>query len=296
MKKRFKKIFNVFKKMILPGFGGVPIFNVIKFFYKKLLNESISMRASAVAYSLFLAMFPGLIFLFTLIPYIPLPDLKLEMFHIFKEMLPSAAFATIESTLSDILLTRHGGLLSFGVIMTVYFATNGIDKLIQTFNHNIRVKFIRRYPVSLMLTFLLSFLTIISLAILIGGSYVLEYLRLISFFKAIWIYNIISLFKFVISILLLICTVSMLYYFGTVKMHKFSFFSPGALLSSICIAISSIGFRYYVENFGNYNTLYGSLGALICLMIYLYLNSSILIAGYEFNKSIISAQKQQGVE
>lgn len=291
MKKWFKRIEEKLNRIILPGFWGVPLYSVMVLFIRQLKNEVISIRSAAVAYSLFLALFPGLIFLFTLVPYIPVPNMQVELYTVIRDFLPKEAFETIKNTLSDILLTRRGGLLSFGVVLTVYFATNGIDKLVQSFNHNIRVSFFRRYPVSLMLTILLSVLVILSLAILIGGTYLLQYLRLISFFKAIWIYYIISFFKFAISLLLLISAVSMLYYFGSVRVKKFNFFSPGSVLSAISIAGTSIGFRYYVENFSNYNSLYGSLGALICLMIYLNLNSTVLIAGYEFNKSIMSAHR-----
>ena len=297
MKKPRKKL-NKLKlwanKIILPGFGGVPLYKVVVFFIGQLKSEAISIRAAAVAYSFFLALFPGLIFLFTLIPYIPVANMQIELFQVIRDFLPKGAFDTIETTLKDILLTRHGGLLSFGVAMTVYFATNGIDKLIQSFNHNVRVRFFRRYPISLMLTILLSVLVILSLTILLGGTYLLQHLKMISFFRAIWIYYLVSFFKLVVSVVLLVSAISMLYYFGTVKVHKFSFFSPGAILSAVSIAITSIGFRYYVENFSNYNKLYGSLGALICLMIYLNLNSIMLISGYEFNKSIITARQSYG--
>ncbi|MFC2114060.1 YihY/virulence factor BrkB family protein, partial [Bacteroidota bacterium] len=146
------KIFAFLLNVSFPGLGGVPIAQVIRFFYTQLIREAISIRSSASAYSFFLALFPALIFIFTLIPYIPVENLRDEVLNMMKSYMPSNVFETIEITLTDILDNRRGNLLSVGFILTLYFASNGINRLLVAFNRQLKRSWWKKYLISIALT------------------------------------------------------------------------------------------------------------------------------------------------
>lgn len=293
LKKSFLILIDPLKKITLPGLGGVPLWEVLLFLYAKMVNEAITVRAAAIAYNFFISLFPGLIFIFTLIPYIHLKDLQIQILAFLGDFLPSSAFQTIESTLKDILLHRRGGLLSFGLITALYFASNGIKSMLYAFHPTNKVKYWKRIIIANFLTLLLSVLVILSLIIIIGGSFMIHYLNKIHFFNSAWVMILIAGFRYATLIALSITAISVLYYAGAKKGERFRMYSPGAFLSTFFIALTSYGFGYYVEHFGRYNRFYGSLGTIIILLIWFYMNSLVLLAGFDFNQSVMKLKQRK---
>lgn len=280
------------EKVPFPGTKGVSIYDVIIYFRTQLKNESINMRASSISFKFFIALFPSLIFLFTIIPYIPIANLQEELFLFFKNFLPTNVYNMVESTLDGIIVKRRLDLMSIGFFASLYFATNGIHALLRAFNPKDDRKFWNRLFVSLLLFFLILCLLIICLSLIIGGNYFLKYLISLDYFQTKWLLNVFLLFRFLIIIILLFTAISIIFYYGPNKGGRWLFYSPGAMLSTILVGLASFGFGFYIDNFGQYNKLYGSIGTIIVLMLWLNINSISLIYGYEFNHAIIKARKK----
>lgn len=279
------------KVLVLPGFKPLPLYTIGSFFFQELAKESLVNKASSLAYNFMLAIFPAIIFLFTLIPYIPISNFQDQLLSLVEMVLPNNAFLAVQSTLEDIVKNQNGGLLSFGFLSTLFFATNGVHSLMLAFNKSSlvtenRTWFKQRW-VAVQLTFLIALTLSISLAIITFSEYFFGILRseitLIN--RNFWIF-LIDLARWSILISLYFVTISLLYRFGPATVKKPKFFSPGSWLATILAILTFWGFAYYINRFGTYNKIYGSIGTLIVMMIWMYINSLIILIGFEFNASI----------
>ncbi|SDC09303.1 YihY/virulence factor BrkB family protein [Williamwhitmania taraxaci] len=286
------------KEVSLPGFYKTPIYDVVVFFFRGIMQGSLTTRASAIAFSFFLAIFPSIIFLFTLIPYIPVDNFQGQFFSMLKALIPGNAFAALESTLLEVITLKSGGLLSFGFVAALFFSTNGVNSLLGAFNatyHRIVIRNIwSQYIVSILLTIFLTFLISLATALIIFGQLALSYLDAHNIIKdgiVIWL---LIISKWLIVLILFFFSIAMLYYFAPADRIKFRFFSPGASLATFLIIVTSVGFSAYVNNFGQYNKLYGSIGSFMALMLWLYFNAIALLLGFELNASISSASNDRG--
>jgi len=280
------------KVIVLPGFGKLPLYTVALFFFQEIARESLLNKASSLAYSFMLAIFPGIIFLFTIIPYIKvfIADFQEQLLAFMQMILPENAYETIESTLLDIVTNQNSRLLSFGFLMAMIFATNGIHSLMRAFNKSSLVlenrSFIKQRLVALGLAIMIIIALTIGMGIITVASFVINHIRnTLEITKGFWTW-IIGITRWVILLAIYFFTLSMLYKYGPSSSKKWSFFSPGATLATILAAVTFWGFAYYINNFNTYNKLYGSIGTLIVIMIWLYLNSLILLIGFELNASI----------
>lgn len=279
------------KVLILPGFKPLPLYTVGLFFFKELAKESLINKASSLAYNFLLAVFPGIIFLFTLIPYIPITDFQDQLLSLVEMVLPKNAYLAVQSTLEDIIKNQNGKLLSFGFLFAVFFATNGVHSLMLAFNKSSLIienrTWLKQRWVAIKLSFILIFALILSLAIITLSEYVFGILRreigLLN--PGIWIF-IITIARWLILTGLYLVTISIIYRYGPAIPKKWKFFSPGAWLATILAILTFWGFAYYINNFGTYNKLYGSIGTLIVMMIWMYINSLIILLGFELNASI----------
>ncbi|HPD64557.1 MAG TPA: YihY/virulence factor BrkB family protein [Bacteroidia bacterium] len=278
------------RKIPFPLSGKVPMTEVIKIFYQKMVKESISQRAYAIAFSFFLALFPGLIFVFSLIPYFPVPDLADEIKQMLHEFLPESAFEMLWDTIEDIILVRRGKLLSLGVVLAIYFSSNGINTLLLALKKDLPRHWMMRYVVAFFLTIILVLMILISLCVQITGEIIISYFSDSFFFSGTSLIPLVWGLKLFVTLFTAIFSISLLYFYGTHKSERFRFFSPGAFLSTIMIGVISYGFGFYVENFNSYNKFYGSLGAIIVLMMWLYFSALSLISGYELNQSVYKAK------
>jgi len=311
MKKRFVKTYNFFynksekiveraKKVTLPGFDRVPLYDVAVFFFKGLMKGSITTRASSIAFNIFLALFPAVIFFFTLIPYIPVEGFQTELLNLFKELLPDNAYKSVIGTLTDIVTIRRGGLLSIGVITALYFSTNGISALIGAFNATYLTfetrSFIAQKLISLVLVLILFILLTIAIVLLIFSQIAIQYLIKADLLELNYTYYLLKAGNWIVIVALFFFAISFLYYFAPAKKTKWRFISAGSTVATLLSILICSGFSFYVNNFGSYNKLYGSIGTLIVLLLWIYFNAIILLIGFELNTSISNAHLKENIK
>ena len=288
--KPYKRFIDWTKKAIIPGFSPLPLYTVGSFFFQEIGRDSLVDRASSLAYNFMLAIFPGLIFLFTLIPYIPISGFQDQLMSLIEMILPANSYGAVQTTLKDIIKNQNGGLLSFGFLAALFFSTNGVNNLMQAFNKaslqpETRGWFKQRL-VAITLTVLTVFALLFGLAIITVSEFIISRLKSeIQFKDWFWVY-IITFVRWFILVIVYFTAISVLYRYGPSYPKKWKLFSPGAWLATILALLTTWGFAFYINNFGNYNKIYGSIGTLIVIMIWLFLNSLIILIGFELNASI----------
>ncbi len=265
-KPRLARITAKVREIKLPGFDGVPLYVVLKFFLDEIKRDVISVRARAISFTFFMALFPALIFVFSLIPYIPVENLQINLVNFIRELLPEDTFHLIENTVIGVVNQQHGELLSISLFFSLFLSTNGVMAMMESFDKSYAVfskrSAWRKRWVALKLTLVLIFLLVMSMLTIIGGNKVLK--LLIVNFSTLSPFNIIlfSTLKWIIIILLFFNAISFIYYYGPAVKKKFKFISAGSTLATIFVILISIGFSYFVNNFGQYNRIYGSIGAI----------------------------------
>ncbi|WP_158865094.1 YihY/virulence factor BrkB family protein [Maribellus comscasis] len=299
-KKIGEKIVEKAQKVSLPFFDGVPIYNVALFFWRSIVDGAITTRASAIAFSFFVAFFPFVIFLFTLIPYIPIENFQNELLLLIKEVVPGSTFTTIEETLTTILKQPRGDLLSFGFFAALIFSTNGLASMMSAFDatvHSIyRRKWFSQRIAAIVLLFILSVLLTIAIALLTGGQWLINYLQDSSILRDSFTVYLLTFGKWVITIFLFFFAYSFLYYMAPARKTKWRFISAGGTLATVLSIITIASFTYYINNFSRYNILYGSIGTLLIILLLMYVMSLILLVGFELNASIYQAHTEKEEE
>ena len=284
------------KKLVLPGFDKLPVYYVAKFFIKGIQEGLIATKASSMAFKFFLAIFPTVIFLLTLIPFIPIDNFRQLLLEILEDILPSTAYAFVQGEVINLVTQPDGGLLSFGFIFAIYLATNGIDGMLEAFkdsyNTTIKRNFLKQKMLSVALLFILTFLVVIAIAAIITAEYLIGFIIQEGSFSSF----LISLGKWIIMAALGFFGISFVYYLGGDRSGKWRFFSAGSTLATFLVLIVSLGFGFYVDNFANYNKIYGSIGTIIVLMLWIYFISFVLLIGFELNASIQQAGSIKKVE
>jgi membrane protein len=279
------------KKLILPGFEGMSLYNASAFFFKGLGQSSISTRAAALSFTFFLALFPTIIFFFTLIPYIPIHDFQDTLLALLQNILPKDAYDSALSTLVDIIKRQHGSLLSIGFIAALFFSTSGI---MNAFNDSFHVKetrpFFKQKLIAILLVLIFSLLVIVAITLIIAGSSFINYLQRNGFIHSSFIYYALMFSKWIIILSFFFFSVSFLYYLAPAKHQRFRFISAGSILATFLFILTSLGFNYYISQFSQYNKLYGSIGALIIILVWIYINAIVLLLGFELNVSILNAK------
>ncbi len=282
------------KHLRLPGFEGLPLFNVGDFFIQRLRNNDLQTRAQSLAFSFFLALFPTIIFIFTLIPYIPIASFPEQLLLLLKDFLPANTFEAARETIEDILLHQRGGLMSFGFFFALYISADGIMALMTWFNRSYHGKEQRpgwkKKIMAIGLTLTLASFVFLAIGLILTFEFIYYYLEEKKIFVSLMQLILITAGKWVILLSLCFSAISLLYYFGPSEKDKLRFISAGSSLATLLIILTSLGFNYFLTNFGQYNKVYGSIGTLIVILIWLYINSFVLLIGYELNVSIKKAK------
>ena len=220
--------------------------------------------------------------------------LKEQLLGLMEVLLPESVFDSVNETFEDIITKERGGLLSVTVISALYFSTNGLHTLIDSFNttfHTIesRPYFIQR-GISILLTLILTMFTFVAIGLIIFGEMGMDFIKEQGWIEDNLVTFSLNLARWVIILSLMFFAISVLYFLGPAKQTKWRFFSAGSTLATALVLITSIGFSYFVENFGQYNKLYGSIGTLVIVMLWTYFNSIALLIGFELNASIEDAK------
>lgn len=285
-------IISKLRLLILPSFQGMPLYDVLKYFLTGFTKGYIVDRGAAVAFYVFLAVFPTIIVLFTIIPLLPiegLHDLVMETLH---ELLPAGAFDTMSGTISEILSHERNGLLSISVILAFYFSSSAFRAFFRGFDMGVihlgKMSFIKKQLYSMLIAMIIGGMILFSMALFVVGSDILPWLfRNIGFDSKIIIF-VIDVVRWLLMIFTLLAAVSILYYFGNPerKVVRFRLFTPGTILSVAMFIVGAFGFNFYITNFSRYNALYGSIGGIIIFMLWIQINCLFVLIGYELNASI----------
>jgi len=274
----------------IPLFDGLSLYDVAIFFWKGIYEGAVTSRAASISFSFFLALFPGVIFVFTLIPFIPIDGFQHELFRLLRDVLPPNSFDAAYSTITDILTIKRGDLLGITVAAALFFATNGTLALIGNFGqtiHHLNVRgFWSQYLAAFWLTLALALLLIGGIAILALGEVWIP--TLIPGDSGLWLT---ALARWVVLRGLVLFAISLLFYYGPMRSAPWRFISPGALLATVLVWLTSYLFGIYVTDFSRYNQLYGSIGTLIIIQLWIYVNAIGLIIGFELNASMARAKK-----
>jgi len=286
----YSKFIEWSKGCILPGFSPLPLYTVATFFFREIGKEALVNKSSSLAYSFMLAIFPGIIFLFTLIPFIPINNFQDQLLGLIELVLPHNAYEAFETTLKDIVKNQNGRLLSFGFLSAIFFATNGVKNLMKAFNKSSLVtetrSWIKQRLIALALTMTICISIIICISAMALGEVLLNHLKNELHIRDSWSVYAIQLTRWTLLAALYFITISILYRYGPSHAKKWKLFSAGAWLATILAFLTIWGFSYYINHFARYNKVYGSIGTLIVVMIWLYLNSLILLIGFELNASV----------
>lgn len=280
------------------NFLNVSLYRILRVFIQKVIEQNLHHQASAIAFSFTLSVFPSIIFLFTIIPYIPIDNLDTQIMELMKTFIPGGIYEFTETTIHDIVSRKRGNLLSFSFLFALWFATNGVSEMMATFDRNFHYtenrNFIKKRLIALAMAFLFVTLLFIGIGVLIVGSWALEYFFytvLGSFhFSIDLLYIGTIVLRYVVVFLVFLVGISVIYYVAPADAEGWRFLSIGAVISAFLIILSTNGFSYYLSHFASYNKLYGSIGTVLAFMIWLYLIAWILLLGFEINASIVGAK------
>ena len=257
-------------------------------------------RTNGVAYSFTVAIFPGIIFLFTLTPYIQnfFPEITNDdIIHFLENLLPQNLYLAAETTITDIIGKQRGGLLSFNFFLPLFLATNGMTSLMSAFNACYKTAetrgFVKMRIVATGLLFILALSIIVAIGLLIVGQQLLDLTHIAENIEKVISLDTVLILRVVVLYISFQFSISSIYYFAPAVHEKWHFLSIGSVFAAIACILSSIGFSYYVNNFGTYNKLYGSIGVIIVLMLWLYMLSLILLVGFEMNASLDMAKQEK---
>lgn len=282
----------------LPGNRGVPIYDVLNYFLTGIFNGGLAQRAKGLAYSFLAALPPLLIFFFSLVAYFPLNGIQDEFLTQLSGLFPGKIMDSVSNTINDVMGHKHSTLLSIGFITSILLAANGMNGFILSLNFaNQSVEnrpFLQRFLLCVMMVFVMYIIVVLVLALLIGHKYLLQLI-----FSQGWLTDtkantlMFNIGRWVLLSLASLFAVSFLYYWAPTKRQRVGFFSAGSVLSTGMFFVLSWGFGIYLNNFNRYNLLYGSLGTLLLLMLWIYFTCIVLLVGYELNISIYNGTLKQ---
>ena len=280
----------------VPGYTGISWYTVLEFFIRWVDRRDLQLRATSLSFTFFLALFPSIIFIFTLIAYIPISNSHQSIMLFFEKLLPTSAYKAAQTTLVDILNNQRGGLLSLGFFTAMYFSTNGFVSLMNALNKYGRQKetrsFWKKRIVAIILATIVSVSLLIAVGLLTVGNFTIKYLDKLAYFPSkITPVLLVSLNISIVAVLILFF-ISMIFYLAPNHNKQWRFISPGAVFACVSILLTTLVFSGYINAFNTYNKVYGSIGVLIVIMLLIYINTYILLLGYELNISIDKAAKE----
>lgn len=283
------------KRIILPGLNGLSLYNLWIIYWGGIVKGTFSTRASSIAFSFFMAIFPFLLFVLNLIPYITfIDDFQIEFLVFMENLLPPNTSDFFGDIFLDIANTPRGGLLSAAFILSIFLMTNGVNAIFTGFEfsyHTSNNRSIpRQYAVAVGVSLILALLLLISVIGAVYLAYAIDDLSDLGIVKSGGFGA--GLIQYIGFVILIYTAVAILYFFGTREARQARFFSVGALFTTVLIMITTFLFSLYITNFSSYNELYGSIGALLILMFYIWLNSNMLLLGFELNASLIKLKRK----
>ncbi len=285
---------NKSKKIHVPGFEGAPLYDVILFFISQMNKVGLNDRAAAVSFNFLMAIPAGTIFLCTLIPYMPISrEITIELLDLTKLFAPNeSTYGLVANFLNDFLNTPRSGLLSFGFVVAVYYASNAVMAIMRSFNRSLHYYkdrgFLKDRWTAIKLTTVLILLIMATVTLLVTQGEIFRYIMSSLDITNPFIRQIVHSIRWVIIVLLVLYSIGFVYKYAPAVNKRWKLASPGAILATFLVVLTTFAFSFYVNNFGSYNKVYGSIGTILILMFVIYINSLILLIGYELNVCIHS--------
>jgi membrane protein len=285
-----------FKQIKLPGFKGLSVYDLLELYTLGIVNGALTTRASAIAFNFFTAIFPFLLFVLIIMPYIPIEGFDKEFSGFLDSFLPPQTSEFFFSSIFENISGNSGaGLISTVFLLSIVLMANGVTAVFSGFEYSYHEQLTRnlvqQYLYALGVALILAFLVLTTVAVF--GYFQIYFIQ--PLYEGItgedalessggmgWI----VFMKYLFFVFMVYLATATLYYFGTKEGRQTRFFSIGALLTTLLIMLTSYLFGIYIENFSRYNELFGSIGALLILLFYLWLNSNILLLGYELNATL----------
>ncbi len=281
------KLIKLSMRTKLPGLEGLTLYELLRIYIAGIVEGALNYKAGSIAFTFFMALFPFALFLLNLIPYIPIDNFQESFLLFVEENVPPNTYDAIELILVDIMNNSYKSLISTGVIMSVIFMANGVNAIINGFQSSshlsISRNFFRQYLIAIVLSVLLSIMLVLSVAVYLSVEVLMhfsEYPYLADIGRNAFV------------VLMILLTVSILYKFGSKETKHLSFISYGSVFTTILMSLTSVAFGFYVSKFAKYNELYGSIGTLLVIMIYIWINCMILLLGFELNAAIYTAKRR----
>jgi membrane protein len=286
------------KKIKLPWLEGFSFYDMMELYIIGIAKGAFSYRAGAIAFSFFMALFPFALFILNLIPYIPIEGFQNDFLRFVEEGVPPNTFEAIKSIIDDILNNSYKGLLSSGFILSIFLMSNGINAVLGGFETSYHISinrgFFRQYLIALLMSLLFSFILIVTIVAILISEIIIQDVYL----HRIWNTDttLIQIIRYGFLVLMILITTSMLFKFGTKEVKKVAFISIGSVFTTLIIMLSSNVFGIYVVKFAKYNELYGSIGTLLILMFYIWINCMILLLGFELNATIHKLKRKNQLD
>ena len=276
------------RAVIIPGLNGASLFDVARFFVWEIRTLKLQERAAAVTYNFLMAMPPTFLFLFSLLPYLPLKNVQQTILSIIKLVTPNHnIYVSVSDVVKDFMAKQHHDVLSFGIILVLFFSSNGVIGLMRSFDKNVSLykkrNSLQRRWMAIKITIALIGLSILALAMLVIQSKNLNPLILKTFHSMV----VLKVISSVVLILLVFTAISLIYTYGPSLTERFKFVSAGSVFATLASVLATSIFFFLVNNFINYNKVYGSIGSLIAFMAWVWINTNIILLGYELNVSIL---------
>ena len=276
----------------MPGFQGIPLYEVIKFFRKQLRVSGLTERASAISFNFIMSIPPTCLFLFTLIPnlpFIPKKSIQIQLHNLIVDMVPAKTYnAGLINFVDFFFKGSKIGILSFGFILLLFFASNAMMGVMRSFNKNYigfeKRKGLHKRWVAIKLTSLLYSLVLMCLMLLLMQSNILKMVGV----KNVALRDVIVYGKWLFIIALIFYSFAFIYKYAPAMQKRWKLVSPGAIIATTLSIIATLGFSVFLNNFDRYNVLYGSIGTIIALGTLIFINSMVILIGFEFNVSINS--------
>ena len=287
-----RQVITFLKAIKLPFLQGISLYELLHFYISGIIQGALSYRAAAVSWSFFMALFPFALFILNLIPYIPIQGFQEDFLGFVAQAVPPNTYGAIENIIDDILNNSNSGLVSWGFILSIYLMTNGVNAIMSGFETSqhivIKRPYFRQYFVALCISLLLTLILIMSVSAIIVSEVLIQktILQDLVESKISSRLSLIQASRYIFALIMIIFTIAVLFKYGIKQTRKRAFISVGTIFTTVLILIMSYFFGIWVVKFSKYNELYGSIGTLLIVMFYLWINCMILLLGFELDASI----------
>ena len=283
-----RHLIDALKWIKLPLLKGLSLYDLLKLYGSGIVEGDLAYRASAISFSFFMALFPFALFILNLIPFIPINGFQQDFLQFVAEGVPPKTYDAIAIIIADILLNSHSGLLSTGFLLSIFLSANGINAVLSGFesSKNITIKrdYFRQYLVALVMSLLLSLILLMTVAMIVFLEVLIQKTVIQDVVSER--ISLLQIGRYAFVILMILMSTSFLFKFGIKRDKNRAFITVGSVFTTVLIILTSYGFGIWVVKFSKYNELYGSIGTLLVMMFYIWINCMILLLGFELNAII----------